>query len=123
MKRLSFILCIITFALIFTSCKSVNLTSADELLSKTWHVTNQSGICGELKFDVDSSEAELIIKDSQGIIASVCGVFAVDKDNFYITSTTLCKTYTFGYKVYKDRVVLSHNDYELTFTAINEKEP
>ncbi len=123
MKRLSFILCTITFALVFCSCKSVNLTSADELISKSWQVTNQSGISGELQFDIAFSEAKLIIKDEEGSIALIDGTFAVDKDNLYITSTTLCKTYRFSYKVYKDRVVLSYNGCELIFTAVKEKEP
>lgn len=123
MKRLCFILCIITFALILSSCRAINITSADELLCKSWQVSNESGISGELTFDIPSGNAELIIKNTEKTIATINGMYAVDSEKLYITSDTLCKTYSFSYKVFKDRVVIGYNGVELTFFAENEKEP
>lgn len=123
MKRLSFILCIITFAFLLSSCKAVNLTYADELLHNNWQVENLSGISAELMFDIPSNMAEFTITDQNGEEISISGVFAVDKENLRITSDTLYKTYTFGYTVYKDRLILTYNGEELTLNAANKKEP
>lgn len=123
MKRFKFILCIFTFAIFLSSCKSVNITSADELISGKWQAENPSSVKAFLSFDVPSNNAELKIEDQNGEEVIISGVFAVDKENLYITSDVLCKTYTFGYTAYKDHVILIYNGKELTFEAAKEKEP
>lgn len=123
MKRFPFILCIITFAFLISSCKAVNISPADELVSGRWQAQNPSGITASLSFDVPENTAELSVIDENGEEVNISGVFAADKEYLYITSTSLCKTYTFGYKAYKDRVTLTYNDVELTLYAAKEKEP
>lgn len=123
MKRLSFILCIITFSFFISSCRTVSVTSANELTSSSWFVKNPNSLCATLGFDTKASEANLIITDEKGNIYSIDGVYAIDSENLYITSDTLYKTYTFGYKVYKDHLVLTYNGFELTFKSEKEKEP
>lgn len=123
MKRLSFILCIITFSLSFSACRTVNVTPANELTSSIWCVENPNSVCAILEFDVFTNNAMLKITDEKGESVSIEGVFAADEENLYITSNALCETYAFGYKVYKDRLILSYNGYDLTFEAVKEKEP
>ena len=123
MRRFAFILCIITFACVFSACKDVNITSADELTAYRWCVLNQSGVSATLAFDKASGTAYMKITDQNGEEAQIKGVFAVDKNNFYITSEDLSKNYTFGYKVFKDRVLLTYNGITLEFRAEKEKEP
>lgn len=123
MKRLSFILCIITFSLSFSACRTVNVTPANELTSSIWRVENPNSVCAILEFDVFTNNAMLKITDEKVESVSIEGVFAADEENLYITSDTLCETYAFGYKVYKDRLILSYNGYDLTFEAVKEKEP
>lgn len=123
MKRTATILCIITFAFILCSCKGVNITSADELICGSWQVTNPSGISAELSFDISSNKADFSVTEPNGEEVKIEGVFAVDKENLYITSDTLYKTYKFGYTVYKDRLILSYNGTDLTFNSVKEKEP
>lgn len=123
MKRLAFILCIITFLLNLSACKVVNLNSADELVNGSWQVTNTNGVSAELSFDVPQNEADFTISDENGEKSTIQGVFAVDSENLFITSTELCKTYKFGYEVYKDRVILSYNGIDLTLNSSKEKEP
>ncbi len=123
MKRFSFILCIITFSVFLSACRTVNITPANELTASLWSVKNTSSVSATLEFDASLNEALLKITDEKGERMSIDGVFAIDKETLYITSDTLCKTYTFGYKVYKDRLILSYNGYDLTFNAVKEKEP
>ncbi len=123
MKRFPLILCIITFSLLLSACRAVNVNCADELLHSTWYVENENAMKATLNFDIDSGNVDFIITDQNKSIIEICGCFAVDKDNLYITSVTLKKTYVFGYKVYKDRLILNYNGIPLTFSAVKEKEP
>ena len=123
MKRLSFILCIITFSFFLSSCKTVNITSANELTASFWSVNNPNSLSATLDFDIEISKAQLIITDEKGKSYTINGVYAIDSENLYITSDTLYKTYSFGYKVYKDRLILTYNGFDLTFEAVKEKEP
>ncbi len=123
MKRLSFILCIITFSFFLSSCRTVNITSANELTASFWSVNNPNSMSATLDFDTEISKAQLIITDEKGKSYSINGVYAIDSENLYITSDTLYKTYSFGYKVYKDRLILTYNGFDITFEAEKEKEP
>lgn len=123
MKRLSFILCIITFSFFLSSCRTVNITSANELTASFWSVNNPNSLSATLDFDTEISKAQLIINDEKGKTYTINGVYAIDSENLYITSDTLYKTYSFGYKVYKDRLILTYNGFDLTFVAEKEKEP
>ncbi len=123
MKRFSFILCIITFSLLLGACKTVNVNSADELLHSSWYVENENSMKAKLSFDIKAYTANLLITSQNGDITQICGVFAVDKDNLYITSLSQKNTYIFGYTVYKDRLILNYEGIPLTFYAEKEKEP
>lgn len=123
MKRTALILCIITFAFILCSCKAVKINTADELTGTSWEAVNLNGVSAKLSFDIKSCEADFSVTDTNGEKSAINGVFAIDKNNLYITSSTLCKTYKFGYKVYKDRVILTYNGVDLTFNAVKEIEP
>lgn len=123
MKRFPLILCIITFSVLLSACRAVNVNCADELVHSTWYVENENTMKATLSFDIDSGSADFIITDQNKSKTEICGYFAVDKENLYITSEKLKKTYTFGYKVYKDRLILNYNGTPLTFTAEKEKEP
>lgn len=123
MKRLLFILCIITFSACLSACRTVSLTPANELTASSWSVVNPNSVSALLEFNTDESKAKLKITDEKGESYSIIGVFAIDNTNLYITSDTLCKTYSFRYKVYKDRLILTYNGYDLTLNAEKEKEP
>lgn len=123
MKRLSFILCIITFSVFLSACRTVNLTSANELTASNWSVKNRNSICAYLRFDNASNKAKFQITDEKGESYNINGVYAIDSEILYITSDELCRTYSFGYKVYKDRLTLTYNGYDLTLKAEKEKEP
>lgn len=115
MKRILFILCIITSSLIFTSCKTVILTSADQVVSSSWSVTNPAGVSAKLSFDVELYSSCLEISDTAGNRSVIKGTFAIDPQNLYITSSNFGRTYCFGYKVYTDRLELKYNNTVLTF--------
>lgn len=123
MKRFAVILCIITFPFLLSSCKSVKVTSADELVQGVWQITNPSGVSASLSFDIDLNKADFKITDQDGEEYVISGIFAVDKNNLYITSEKLCKTYKFGYKAFNDRLVLEYNGEKLTLDSSKEKEP
>ncbi|MBR3988707.1 MAG: hypothetical protein IKK10_05325 [Clostridia bacterium] len=123
MKRYPFILCIITFSMILGACEVVNVNSADELLHCTWYVENENSMKARLSFETKTDTARFIITDQNNTTTEIHGVFAVDKDNLYITSSSQKNTYVFGYNVYKDRLILSYNNTTLTFKADKEKEP
>ncbi len=123
MKRLYFILCIITFSFLLCSCRTVCLTAADELVSACWTVENPGGISAELSFNIDNSRACLKITDKSGEAAEIEGVYAIDGDSLYISSDTLSEVYSFKYKAFKDRLVLIYEQTELTLNAENKKEP
>lgn len=123
MKRFLFILCIITFSIILCSCQAVKMTAADELVSTCWFVENPSTVSSQLSFDITNNKATLKITDQNGEEVSISGVYAVDNKKLYITSESLARTYSFGYTVFKDRLLLTYNDTELTFFAEKEKEP
>lgn len=123
MKRLTLILCIITFSIILGACRSVNLSSASEVTSLCWKAENLNFVSATLEFETQLNKAILKISDEEGKSTIIEGTFAIDKDTLYITSDDLYKTYSFGYKVFKDRLLLTYNGCELTFSAIKEKEP
>lgn len=119
MKRLLFILCIITSSLIFTSCKTMVVTSADTVISSSWSVTTPAGLSAKLDFETESASACLKITDEQGTESVIEGIYAIDSKNLYITSVKFGKTYCFGYRVYVDRLELTYNDTSLTFSHEN----
>ena len=110
MKRILFILCIITSFFIFTSCKSVNLSFAEQVTGSFWSVTNPAGVSAELCFDIEDYYASLEITDTIGNHSVIKGTFAIDRYNIYITSAEFGKTYCFGYNVYSDRLELEYKD-------------
>lgn len=123
MKRLSFILCIITFSVFLSACRTVSVTPANELTASEWRVENPASVSATLRFDTIKNKAFFKITDEKGESYTINGAFAADKEKLYITADSLAKTYDFGYKVYKDRLVLTYNGCELTFYAEKEKEP
>lgn len=117
MKRILFILCIITSSFVLTSCKTVIITSADRVVSSSWSVSTQAGISAELSFDKKTYMASLLITDENENRSVIEGVFAIDSQNIYITSADFGKTYCFGYKAYNDRLELEYDDTVLVFNA------
>lgn len=123
MKRICFILCIITFLLTFSGCRRVNVTSADEMIYNHWQVENPNSVNAELKFDTEISQAQLKIIDENKKEIIIKGTFAVDCQKLYIISTDLYETYIFDYTVFKDRLILTYNSVDLEFSAQKEIEP
>ncbi len=117
MKRILFILCIITSSFILTSCKTAIITSADRAVSSSWTVSTPAGLSAELSFDKKSCLASLLIIDENDNMSVIEGVFAIDSQNIYITSAEFGKTYCFGYKAYSDRLELEYDDTVLVFNA------
>ena len=121
MKRLLFILCIITSSMVFSSCKTTIETSADIVICNSWSVSTPAGISAELNFDKPSCHANFSLQDSDGSKYVIKGIFAIDSENLYITSADFAKTYKFGYKAYNDSLKLEYNGTVLTFNNGSDK--
>ena len=68
---ISFILCIITFSAALGGCRTVNVTSADELVNNSWYVKNPSEVEARLCFDVESSTADFTITDQNKNVSTI----------------------------------------------------
>lgn len=88
------------------------MTSADELMSRSWYAETVYGLKGELTFQGDT--ATLVFKSSEGDF-SISGAISIDSKNFYITSTDFFRTYTFSYSVFFDRAEITYGEDTLTF--------
>lgn len=106
---------IVFFMFMFTAgCSREIVSTADELVMSDRTATTASGIEARLRFY--DGVGELSIKfpqESQALC--IRGTLAVDDKNFYIISQELKKTYTFSYKVYADRALVTYNGETLVF--------
>ncbi len=116
MKRSVFIIIALFFCITLTACKSVIVTSADELTSRNWQTETLSGMKGSLTFSGDT--ATLIVTSSQDE-ATLSGHLSIDSKNFYITSMEFFRTYTFSYSVFHNRAEITYGGDTLIFYPVN----
>lgn len=105
MRRI-FILVLCIFMTFCTGCSRIVASSADELTLGTWKHENENKMSASLEFNEE--KAKLTITSSGDEAHTIEGTYSVDSENIYITDTSKCKTYTFSYEVYADRVYLGY---------------
>jgi len=120
MKKICiFLLIVLVCAGVFCGCKRSVETPADELTLRNWQTKNPSGISAKLEFADDSGK--FTIYDSENNPAVVIeGALAIDSKCFMITSDRLCRTFEFGYKVFKDRAEITYDSQTLVFYPVSE---
>lgn len=116
MKRPVLIIFALFFCITLTACKSVIVTSADELTCRNWQTETLSGMKGSLTFSGDT--ATLTITSSQDE-ATLSGHLSIDSKNFYITSSEFFRTYTFSYSVFRNRAEIKYGGDTLVFYPVN----
>ena len=89
-------------------CRPVVNTPQDELTARNWYVSNKSGIWASLEFSDD--DAVLTIYEKSRKKSEISGRYACDEEMLYITSEEYCKTFAFGYKVYRNRAEITYGD-------------
>lgn len=117
MRKLCVFLLIILSLFSLTGCKTVAVTSADELTFFSWQAQTKSQMSAMLVFS--GNQARFTVYDcDKKVLSCIEGAFAVDENNLYITDCDLYKTYTFGYKMYGDRAEIKYLGETLDFYPI-----
>lgn len=101
------------------ACRQVVVNSADELRMSDWQTETKNGMQAELTFEGDTG-AFCIKSATDDEVTVISGTAAIDSTDFYITSSELCKTYTFAYKVFHDRAEVTYQGDTLTFYAMEK---
>ena len=87
-----------------SACARVIRTPADELSLYRWRGELDNGDSAELSFDGDDASLEL---KGEGLALTLCGNYALTDDTLVICDRASGMHYSFGYRLFGDRVELS----------------
>lgn len=107
-----FALCMVMLCILcLASCTQVINSPSDELRMYRWTCEQENGCFVSLSFE--GTDALLHIENDVGT-TDLDGLCVTDDDSLTICDTDSDNNYTFGYRLYGDRVELYFNDAVLT---------
>ena len=96
---------------LLSGCTQVVDNNSDELRLYSWEGETESGNIVTLRFDGSDAALEIGYPDTEMIISGFC---AVSDDSLMICDEETGFDYTFGYKLYGDRVELTFDSGQIS---------
>lgn len=119
MKRSFMLLFSVILTFTLSSCRTVMVTSADELVSHSWVGHTENGMVCTIDFEADT--VTMTLSSTADEVRTIKGALSVDDSRFYLTSNETFKTYSFSYKVFADRAEITYRSNPVTFYPSDSK--
>lgn len=104
MRNLRLLILLLSVCIVLCACSRVIETPADELCVYSWSNSYDNGNTASLSFDGDMCS---LVIENRDYVLDISGIFAVTDDSLLICDSASGVHYTFGYRLYGDRVELN----------------
>lgn len=98
---------LIMCVMLLCGCSREIRSPADELCIYSWSRTFDNGNTASLRFEGDNG---CLSVENDDFTLDICGIYAVTDDSLLICDRASHEHFTFGYRVYGDRIELQSGD-------------